>query len=133
MVKKLRITYAIILVILFITEVFIALFVHDDFIRPYVGDVLVTILICCFCRIIIPKGVPALPIYVFVFATLVEIAQYFDIVKLLGLENNLLVSTVMGRTFSFVDLVCYGVGCLFFIVIEKTVKHIPEHRNYKEI
>lgn len=133
MVKKLRIIYAIILVILFITEVLIALFVHDDFIRPYVGDVLVTILICCFCRIIIPKGVPALPIYVFVFATLVEIAQYFDIVKLLGLENNLLVSTVMGRTFSFVDLVCYGVGCLFFIVIEKTVKLIPEHRNYKEI
>ncbi|MCW5910752.1 MAG: DUF2809 domain-containing protein [Cyclobacteriaceae bacterium] len=35
---------------IFIAEVLIALFVHDSFIRPYVGDVLVVILIYCFVK-----------------------------------------------------------------------------------
>ena len=55
-----------------------------------------------------------LPIYVFLFATFVEIAQYFNVVKLLGLQNNAFISTIVGTTFSFVDLICYSVGCLIF-------------------
>ena len=39
--------YLIFAVILFITEVLIAFFVRDNFIRPYVGDYLVVILIYC--------------------------------------------------------------------------------------
>ncbi len=121
--KKLRLTYAIIFISLLFTEILIALFVHDNFIRPYVGDVLVTILLCCLCRTLVPQGVPALPLYVFIFAALTEIAQYFDIVKLLHLEDNTLLSTVIGRTFSFADLLCYAAGCLIFLIAEKYVKH----------
>ena len=102
-------------------KVCIALFVHDDFVRPYIGDALVTVLLCCMCRIAIPKGVSALPLYVFVFAVLVETAQYIDIVKLLGWENHAFLSTIIGRTFSWVDIVCYGTGCLVFWLIEKGV------------
>ncbi len=120
--KKLRLTYAAIFLLLLFTEIYIGLYVHDNFIRPYIGDVLVTILICCLCRTVIPKGVSALPIFVFVFATLVEFAQYFEIVKVLGLENNRLLSTIIGTSFSPIDLICYGVGCLIFWVAEKTVK-----------
>lgn len=128
--KKARITYAIIFVLLFLTEVLIALYVHDDFIRPYIGDVLVTILICCLCRTVIPKGVPALPIYVFIFATLVEATQYIELVKLLGLENNVLLSTIMGTSFSHIDLVCYGIGCLGFWAIETlTVFIMGRHKT----
>lgn len=54
--KTRRIIYAICFLLLFLTEVYIALYVHDDFIRPYIGDMLVTMLICCFCRMFIPKG-----------------------------------------------------------------------------
>ena len=97
------------------------MFVHDDFIRPYIGDVLVTVLICCLCSIIIPKGVSALAIYVFAFATLVEIGQYFELVKLLGLEDNVFISTVVGTTFSAIDLVCYAVGCIAFWATEKVI------------
>jgi hypothetical protein len=122
--KKLRLAYATIFVLLLFIEVLIGLYVHDNFVRPYIGDVLVTILLCCLCRTVIPKGVPALPIYVFLFATLVEIAQYLEIVKLLGLENNPLLSTIIGTSFSFLDLVCYGVGCLIFWVAEKAIKSI---------
>lgn len=119
MAKKLRITYILLFFVLLLTEVFIALYVRDRFVRPYVGDALVTILLCCLCRSVVPQKLPALSIYVFGFATLVEIAQYFEVIKSLGLENNRLISTIAGTTFSVMDLVCYGVGCLIFFIIER--------------
>ena len=117
--KKTRTVYALFFFILLITEICIALFVNDSFIRPYIGDALVTVLICCFLRVIVPEGVRALPIYTFLFAVTVETAQYFDIVRLLGLEGNTFISTVIGRTFSFTDIICYGVGCTAFYLAEK--------------
>ena len=119
--KKSRFVYAVAFFILLFVEILIGMFVHDDFIRPYIGDVLVTVLICCLCRIIIPKGVSALAIYVFAFATLVEIGQYFELVKLLGLEDNVFISTVVGTTFSAIDIVCYAVGCIAFWATEKAL------------
>ena len=119
MLKKSRTTYAVAFGVLLFIEIIIALFVHDAFVRPYIGDVLVNMLLCCLCRIIIPKGVSALPIYVFVFAALVELAQYVNVVKLLGLENNAFFSTIIGTTFSFVDILCYAAGCFAFWVAEK--------------
>ena len=119
--RKRRILYAIIFIALLCVELCIALFVHDDFVRPYIGDVLVTVLLCCLCRIAVPKGVPALPAYVFLFAALVEAAQYIDVVKLLGWEDNAILSTLIGRTFSWADILCYGVGCVAFWAAEKRV------------
>ena len=124
MVKKLRVIYSALFFAVLLTEIFIALFVKDNFVRPYIGDVLVTVLLCCLCRTAVPKGVPALPVYVFIFATLVEVAQYFDVVKLLGMENSVFLSTLIGRSFSFVDLICYGVGCLVFWVAEKAARSV---------
>lgn len=120
--SKLRLVYGTGFVILLITEILIGLYVDDNFVRPYIGDVLVTILLCCLFRTAVPKGIEALPFYVFVFATLVEIAQYFEIVKLLGLENNRLLSTIIGTSFSWIDILCYGVGCLIFWAIEIFLK-----------
>lgn len=129
--KKARIVYIVVFCVLLLIEIFIGLFVHDEFIRPYIGDLLVTVLLCCLCKAVIPKSTRTLPVYVFAFATLVEVAQYFNIVKLLGLENNVFVSTIVGTTFSFPDLLCYGVGCLLFWLAEKgTISVLNNlHRN----
>ena len=110
--KNKRILYGSIFCGLLATEVCIALFVNDSFIRPYVGDMLVTLLLCCLCRVIIPNKVRLLPLFVFVFSALVEIGQYFDMVALLGLADNRLLSVLLGRTFSWLDLLCYAVGCI---------------------
>lgn len=127
MQTRLRKIYAILFGALLLTEVCIALFVRDAFVRPYVGDMLVTVLLCCLCRVVIPKGVKILPVYVFLFAAAVEIGQYFDVVKLLGLEGNRFLSTLIGRTFSLADLLCYGIGCLLFwsadLVIHRRLGH----------
>lgn len=110
--KNKRILYGSIFCGLLAVEVCIALFINDSFIRPYVGDMLVTLLLCCLCRVIIPSKLRLLPLYVFAFAACVEIGQYFDLVVLLGLADNRFLSVLMGRTFSWLDLLCYAVGCI---------------------
>ena len=101
---KKRFIYAILFVVIFVVEVLIALFVRDNFIRPYGGDILATILICCFVRIFFPEKVKLLPVWVFLFALAVEIGQYFDYVSLLGLANSKFFSIVLGTGFSFIDI-----------------------------
>lgn len=115
---KKRIQYTIITFVLLVIEVLIALFVHDKFIRPYIGDVLVTVLIYTSLRIFIPKGVKLLPLYVFIFATGVEVMQYFNIVEVLGLSDNRFFSILIGSVFDVKDIVCYGVGCAMVAIVE---------------
>ena len=118
---KKRFGYAIAFLVLLITEILIALFVRDDFIRPYGGDILVTVLICAAVRILFPTGIRLLPLWVFLFAAAVEIGQYFDFVTLLGLGNINFFRILLGSTFSVADLICYAAGCLLFWIGEKTI------------
>lgn len=121
---KKRLLYACITVVLLVVEVLIALFIHDNFIRPYIGDVLVTVLICTFLRIFIPRGIKLLPLYVFIFAAGVEVMQYFNIVEVLGLADNRFFSILIGSVFDVKDIVCYGVGCLMFFWVENFSKYL---------
>lgn len=116
--NKLRLTYTIIFILLFSVEVLIALFVHDSFIRPFVGDILVVMLVCAFLRIFISDKVRFLPVFATLFAVTVEALQYFDFVKLLGLENNPVISIALGRTFDIKDIVCYIIGGALFFAAE---------------
>lgn len=127
--KKRRITYAALFVIIFLIELYIALYVHDDFVRPYIGDVFVTALICCFCRIFFPRGIKLLPLYVLIFSFLVETAQYFNVVTLLGLQDNALACTIIGTSFSHIDLVCYAVGCGLFWAVEFSILSLVDRRQ----
>lgn len=99
-------------------EVLIALFCHDNFIRPYIGDVLVVVVIYTFLRIWIPRGVSFLPLYIFLFATGVEVLQYFRIVELLGLGNNAFFRVLIGSVFDIKDIICYFIGCVFLGIFE---------------
>ena len=109
---RMRIRYAVITLVLLILEVLIALFVHDKFVRPYIGDVLVVAVIYTFIRIWLPEKCRLLPIYVFLFAAGVEVLQYFNIVEVLGLGQNTFFRILIGSTFDVADVLCYGIGCL---------------------
>ena len=119
---KLRIIYAVLFMAIFVVEVLIALFVRDAFIRPYGGDILVTMLICCFVRIFLPEKVKLLPVWVFLFALAIEIGQYFDYVSLLGLGDSKFFSIVLGTGFSIIDIFCYALGCVVFFAGEKLLR-----------
>ena len=87
-IMKKRIFYIISFLVIFCIEVLIALYVRDRFIRPYVGDMLVVVLVYSFVRIFLPTGIPRMPFYVFLFACFVEVLQYFQLVETLGITNR---------------------------------------------
>jgi len=108
-----RLFYLIATLVILAIEIFIGLFVHDRFVRPFIGDVLVVILIYTFIRIFVPEKVRLLPLYVFIISVIVEMLQYFKIVEILGLQDNRLMSTIIGTSFDIRDILCYFVGCAF--------------------
>jgi hypothetical protein len=104
--------------ILFLIEVCIAVFINDSFIRPFIGDVLVVILIYCFVRtfwnihpfIVAPS--------VLAFSYTIEFLQYFDFVNKLGLQNNKILAIALGSTFDWKDIVAYTIGIIIVIWLE---------------
>ena len=52
-----RAAYGIAALILLVVEVLIALFVNDQFVRPYLGDVLAVVLVYASLRAVTPMGV----------------------------------------------------------------------------
>lgn len=119
---KFRIHYLYLTIILFIIEVFIALFIRDSFIRPYMGDVLVVILIYCFLKIFWNARPLTVGISVLLFSYCVEILQYFKIVELLGLQDNRIASIVIGSSFDWLDLAAYTVGIGLTLLVEMRLK-----------
>ena len=119
-----RIFYLTATLILLIIEVLIALYVHDNFIRPYVGDAIVVIVIYTFVRIFVPEKCILLPLYVFLFAVVVEILQGIHIVNILGVADNRFLRTLIGDSFDIKDILCYGVGCILLWLYESRRKLI---------
>ncbi|MGL4772602.1 MAG: DUF2809 domain-containing protein [Clostridium sp.] len=116
---KINFKYLVSFVVIFFIEVLIALYINDDFIRPYVGDTLVIVLMYTFVRAIIKKKIKYLPIYLFGFATLVEVLQYLNIVEVLGLQNNRILAVAIGSTFDLKDVFCYLIGAIILMFWEK--------------
>lgn len=121
---KINIKYIISFIIIFLIELYIALYVHDAIIRPYIGDILVVILMYTFIRSFVQKPIKHLPIYLFCFAALVEISQYFHLVNLLHLQNNRVMLIIMGNSFDIKDILCYLIGSIILIVWDIAVKYI---------
>ena len=106
-------------------EIFIALFMRDSFVRPFLGDFLVVILLYMIIRSFFPIGAPWLPAGVFAFSVLVEILQFFHIVDILHLSDNRFMSVLIGGVFDWKDILAYFLGCLVcafsYFVLSKAV------------
>ncbi len=106
-------------ILLLAIEVFIALHIHDDFIRPYIGDLLVVMAIYCFVRIWVSKGNGYLPFCIFIFSAMVEILQYFNLAAILGLGHSKFFRILIGSVFDWKDILCYGIGCVLLGLFQK--------------
>ncbi|MBP8066130.1 MAG: DUF2809 domain-containing protein [Flavobacterium sp.] len=107
--------YLFVTVLLFIVETLIAIYVHDQFIRPYLGDVLVVILIYCFVRSFLKIPVVLAAFGVLLFSYFIELLQYFNFLTVVGLENHKIARIVLGSSFEWLDIVAYTFG--FFLVL----------------
>ena len=106
-------------ILFFCIEVLIALFVNDSFIRPYLGDVLVVILIYCFLKSFLQLPILTVAIFVLIFSFTIEFLQFINIVEKLHLEKSKIARTVIGTSFSWIDLLTYIVGIAIVLVVEK--------------
>ncbi|MEQ1491080.1 MAG: DUF2809 domain-containing protein [Terricaulis sp.] len=111
--------YLIAAIILFAIEVLIALFVRDNFIRPYIGDVLAVALVYTALRAATPlKLVPALATTLAI-AFAIEIAQALNVLDAVGLRDNTIARTILGGVFDWFDLVAYTAGAAIIVAIEQ--------------
>ena len=100
-------------------EIYIAVCVKGGFVRHYAGDVLAVILLYAFVRAIFSAPPSNLALKIFAFAAALEIAQYFGVVQILGIENKIL-KIMIGGTFDLTDLLCYAAGCIInYMLLEK--------------
>lgn len=112
--------YFLISVFIFIVEVLIATVFKDlFFIRAYLGDVIVVVLmytlILSFFKV---ESRTKLIIGLFIFSVIVEVLQYFKIADILGLKPGSMAAIIVGNSFSWIDILCYGVGCVLIYLIE---------------
>ena len=105
--------------LIFVIEVIIALFVNDSIIRPYGGDILVVILMYYFFKSFVKMNPLPLAVGVLLFAYAVEIGQYFNLVELLNMQDNIIMRTVIGSSFSWGDMVCYTLGAIICLFIDR--------------
>jgi hypothetical protein len=97
-------------ILLFLVEVFIGVFVHDGFIRPFGGDVLAVILIYCFIKSFWKIRPNVTIAAVLIFACIVEGLQYLNIVDILGIRQYKLLVIILGSSFDWNDILAYFTG-----------------------
>ena len=118
-------TYLFLAILIFVIEIYIGMYVKDGFVRPYLGDFLVVILIYCFLKSFWKETPIKVAIYVLLFSFIVEFLQYFKIVEILGLQENKLASIIIGTSFALEDLLAYFSGIVVVLVIEYRFKMSP--------
>lgn len=120
---RFHVGYFLIAISLFLIEVFIAKYV-TGWVRSYLGDVLVIMLIYSAILTVTELNKKLVVLLTLILAFAIEFGQYFKLAELLGFEKGSVAYIVLGNTFSLEDLVCYIVGGLLILIIERIFKKI---------
>ena len=118
-------------VVIFGIEVLIAKFAHDQIIRPYIGDLLVVMLIYCFIKSFIDTPVFKTAISVLIFSYLIEFLQYCNIISRIGLQDSKIARTIMGTSFEWIDMIAYTCGIILVLYFENIL--LKKRANVKVI
>ncbi|UOU99274.1 DUF2809 domain-containing protein [Chryseobacterium daecheongense] len=92
---------------------------HIFFVRAYLGDVIVVILLYTLIKSFVKVNNQKLIFCIFVFSCLVEFAQYFSMAEKLGFFPGSLMYIVIGNSFSWIDILCYATGCVLLYLYVK--------------
>lgn len=111
--------YAAWAVVLLATELAIALFVDDRFVRPHLGDALAVMLVYTGLRAVIRIGVGRAALIAFTIAVAIEFSQYFHLLAAIGLAGNRFARMILGSGFDPWDFVAYAGGAVAVLLIER--------------
>ncbi|TDN84752.1 uncharacterized protein DUF2809 [Salegentibacter sp. 24] len=113
-----RETYFCGFLVLLLIEILIAIFIKDDFIRPYLGDFLVVILLYCFLMSISQISVFKGLLIVLIFSLAIEFLQLLNIEKIFQPQPPQAIMIILGSSFSGWDLMAYLLGLLGCLILE---------------
>ena len=112
----------VIAIFIFVVEVLIATELKNIFfVRAYLGDVFVVMLMYYFIKAFFDFNPTKLIVGIFIFSCLIEFAQYFHFGELLGFKDTRIVMIILGNSFSWIDILCYFAGCaviFLFIILD---------------
>ena len=91
------------------------------FIRGFIGDVLVTILLYCFIKFFVDIRPFKMSALILLISYTVEILQYFKFVEWIGLGDSRIARVVFGTVFDLKDLVAYTIGVIIIYLLDKRV------------
>ncbi len=112
--------YLFLAIVLFLLEIAIAKYTAG-WIRNYIGDILVVILIYSAIMSITHFNKKIVVLFTLVFAFVIEFSQYFQLAEHLGFEQSSMAYIILGNTFSPEDLVCYLIGGLIILLVENAI------------
>jgi DNA integrity scanning protein DisA with diadenylate cyclase activity len=115
--------YLLLTVFIFLVEMLIATKLsHIFFVRAYLGDAIVVMLLYTFVKSFVKVNNEKLILGILIFSFLIEFAQYFNIAEKLGFRPGSLMYIVIGNSFSWIDNLCYAIGCLILYLIVRMTK-----------
>ena len=116
--KRFHWVYFLLTLLILAVELYIAGYTHDAIIRPYGGDYLCVIFLYTLVRTFWNLPVRPLALWIFAFACFVEVTQYFHLADRLGFTKPSIIRTLMGYTFTWVDIGCYALGIGTVLALE---------------
>ena len=112
-------TYFILFILLLITEILIATFLKDGFIRYTFGDFLVVILLYTFFKSFLKANTILIALSVLIIAYSIEFLQLANLLDYLNIRHNRLANLILGSHFSVEDLIAYTLGVICAVLIDK--------------
>jgi hypothetical protein len=59
---------------------------------------------------------------VLLFSYIIEVTQYFHLIKRLGLQHSRLAHWILGSGFEWMDLVAYTLGIIAVVIVERILE-----------
>jgi len=116
---RLNRTYAWLAVSLLALEIMIDRFAHDQFVRPYVGDFLATILLYCLLKSVWPAPDRRVALAALLTSYAIEAAQLVHALQWLGWQHSPLARLLLGSQFEWGDVLAYTLGAAVVLAAER--------------
>ncbi|WP_395067281.1 DUF2809 domain-containing protein [Flavobacterium sp.] len=120
--KNIKKYYLLTTIVILISEILIAIYAKDQFIRPVLGDYLAVILLFYLFATFLEISINKIAILTLFISYTIEGLQYIHILKLLHLENIKILNIVLGTSFSWTDMLAYTLGTITVLLIHNFKK-----------
>ena len=120
-----RAIYFLIFLFLLGVEIAIATYLKTGFIRAYLGDLLVVILLYCLLMSILKPSIKTGLLLTLAIAFAIELLQLIDLTRFFPQEYKQLATLVLGSHFSWLDLLMYVLG-----IVVAGITELVLHKRY---